>query len=88
MTKINNADSNCVKFCHILSQKGVSTLGIHGFKIHFSQGIGDLIPSIGGREFRPLKPVGTMIIHSTSNDARPYLGIDDFLLSVDEKMKF
>ena len=86
MTKINNADSNCVKFCPILSQKGLSTLRANGFKIHSSQGIGDLIPSIGGREFTPLKPVGTMIIHSTSNDARPHLGIDDFLLSVDEKI--
>ena len=29
-----------------------------------------------------------MIIHGTSDDARPYLGIDDFLLSVDEEIQF
>ena len=33
----------------------------------------------------PPKPVGTMITHGTSDDARPYLGLDDFLLSVDEE---
>ena len=36
----------------------------------------------------PPKPIGTMIIHGTSDDARPYLGIDDFLLSVDEEIQF
>ena len=29
-----------------------------------------------------------MIIHGTSDQERPYLGIDDFLLSVDEEIEF
>ena len=36
----------------------------------------------------PPGPVGTMIIHGTSDQERPYLGIDDFLLSVDEEIEF
>ena len=36
----------------------------------------------------PPKPIGTMIVHGTSDDVRPYLGIDDLLLSVDEEIQF
>ena len=36
----------------------------------------------------PPKPVGVMIIHGTSDDTRPYSGINDYLLSVDEEIQF
>ena len=36
----------------------------------------------------PPKPVGVMIIHGTSDDSRPYSGINDYLLSVDEEIQF
>ena len=36
----------------------------------------------------PPKPVGVMILHGTSDSVRPYSGINDFLLSVDEKIQF
>ena len=36
----------------------------------------------------PPKPVGVMIIHGTSDNERPYSGIDDFSLSVDEEIQF
>ena len=36
----------------------------------------------------PPNPVGVMIIHGTSDNERPYSGIDDFSLSVDEEIQF
>ena len=36
----------------------------------------------------PPNPVGVMIIHGTSDNERPYSGIDDFSLSVDEEVQF
>ena len=36
----------------------------------------------------PPKPVGVLILHGTSDDVRPYTGIDNFSLSVDEEIQF
>ena len=36
----------------------------------------------------PLQPVGIMILHGTSDNVRPYSGIDNFSLSVDEEIQF
>ena len=36
----------------------------------------------------PPQPVGVMILHGTSDSDRPYVGIDEYLLSVDAAIQF
>lgn len=84
-----NVDVNRIYACGYSNGAGFSfSVACHLNKFAAIASISGLMSDWALDNCDPPYPIGTMIIHGTSDDERPYLGIDDFLLSVDEEIQF
>ena len=84
-----NVDTNRIYACGYSNGAGFSfSVACHLDQFAAMASISGLMSDWALVNCDPPKPVGVMIIHGTSDDSRPYSGINDYLLSVDEEIQF
>ena len=84
-----NVDTNRIYACGFSNGAGFSfSVACHLNQFAAMASISGLMSDWALDNCDPPNPVGVMIIHGTSDNERPYSGIDDFSLSVDEEIQF
>ena len=84
-----NVDTNRIYACGYSNGAGFSySVACHLDQFAAMASISGLMSDWALINCDPPKPVGVMIIHGTSDESRPYSGINDYLLSVDEEIQF
>ena len=84
-----NINQNKIYACGYSNGAGFSfSIACHLNKIAAIASISGLMGDWALENCNPPKPVGVMILHGTSDSARPYVGIDEYLLSVDAAIQF
>ena len=84
-----NINQNKIYACGYSNGAGFSfSIACHLNKIAAIASISGLMGDWALENCNPPKPVGVMILHGTSDSTRPYVGIDEYLLSVDAAIQF